>query len=124
GVCLSLNSIDNSDATNVILRLPDIGDEVFGFRLRRRLGKGAFASVFLAEQGDLAGRPVVLKVSAIEGSEPQTLAQLQHTHIVPIHSVHENPPAGLRAGCMPYFGGGRPPAGAHALFAARAVAAD
>ncbi|HZT83388.1 MAG TPA: tetratricopeptide repeat protein, partial [Gemmataceae bacterium] len=64
-----------------------------------------FARVFLAEQADLAGRPVVLKVSGPEGDEPQTLAQLQHTHIVPIYSVHEDRKAGLRAVCMPYFGG-------------------
>jgi serine/threonine protein kinase/Tfp pilus assembly protein PilF len=88
-----------------ILRLPEVGDTLFGFHLRYPLGRGAFARVFLAEQSDLAGRPVVLKVSAIEGSEPQTLAQLQHTNIVPIHSVHEDDLAGLRAVCMPYFGG-------------------
>jgi serine/threonine protein kinase/Tfp pilus assembly protein PilF len=87
------------------LRLPDVGDAVFGFRLEHALGKGAFARVFLARQGHLAGRPVVLKVSAIEGTEPQTLAQLQHTNIVPIYSVHEDTEAGLRAVCMPYFGG-------------------
>ena len=87
------------------LALPAVGDELFGFRLRHELGRGAFARVFLAEQSDLAGRPVVLKVSSIEGNEPQTLAQLQHTHIVPIYSVHENAEAGLRAVCMPYFGG-------------------
>src|SRR5262249_35125479 len=68
-------------------------------------GRGPSAGVSRAEQGELAGRPVVLKVSAIEGSEPQTLAQLQHTHIVPIFSAHEDPRAGLRALCMPYFGG-------------------
>jgi serine/threonine protein kinase/Tfp pilus assembly protein PilF len=88
-----------------VLRLPEVGDTLFGFHLRYPLGRGAFARVFLAEQSDLAGRPVVLKVSAIEGSEPQTLAQLQHTNIVPIHSVHEDELAGLRAVCMPYFGG-------------------
>jgi serine/threonine protein kinase/tetratricopeptide (TPR) repeat protein len=88
-----------------ILRLPEVGDTLFGFRLRYPLGRGAFARVFLAEQPDLAGRPVVLKVSAIEGTEPQTLAQLQHTNIVPIHSVHEDQSAGVRAVCMPYFGG-------------------
>src|SRR5687768_5415081 len=71
-------------------RLPRTGEELFNFRLRRELGHGAFARVFLAEQADLAGRPVVLKISAIAGNEPQTLAQLQHTHIVPIHSVHED----------------------------------
>src|SRR5438874_556094 len=59
----------------------------------------------LAEQAGLAGRPVVVKVSGIEGNEPQTLAQLQHTHVMPIYSVHEDARAGLRAVCMPYFGG-------------------
>src|SRR5207248_2109026 len=85
--------------------LPSVGERLFGFRLRGELGRGAFARVFLAEQADLAGRAVVLKVSAMKGDEPQTLAQLQHTHIVPIYSVHEDPKAGLRAVCMPYFGG-------------------
>ena len=87
------------------LRLPDVGDEVFGFRLCQPLGQGAFGRVFLAEQADLAGRPVVLKVTAIEGDEPQTLAQLLHTNIVPIYSLHEDQRAGLRAVCMPYLGG-------------------
>ncbi len=86
-------------------KLPASGDQVFGFRLRQELGRGAFARVFLADQADLAGRPVVLKVSGIDGDEPQTLAQLQHTHIVPIYSVHEDASVGLRAVCMPYFGG-------------------
>ncbi len=87
-----------------LLGFPDVGDVVFGFRLCGELGRGAFARVFLAEQKELAGRPVVLKLSPIEGTEPQTLAQLQHTHIVPIYSVHEDSEAGPRAVCMPYFG--------------------
>jgi serine/threonine protein kinase/tetratricopeptide (TPR) repeat protein len=94
-----------SGETFLGLALPAVGDEVFGFHLRYELGRGAFARVFLAEQAALAGRPVVVKVSAIEGEEPQTLAQLQHTHIVPIYSVHEDARAGVRAVCMPYFGG-------------------
>jgi serine/threonine protein kinase/Flp pilus assembly protein TadD len=85
--------------------LPSPGDEVFHFRLGRELGRGAFARVFLAEQSDLGSRPVVVKCSTTEGSEPQTLAQLQHTNIVPIYSAHEDAEAGLRAVCMPYFGG-------------------
>jgi serine/threonine protein kinase/Flp pilus assembly protein TadD len=88
-----------------MLRFPSEGEELFGFRLRRPLGRGAFARVYLAEQPDLACRPVVLKVSAIEGSEHHTLARLQHTNIVPIFSVHLDERAGLRAVCMPYFGG-------------------
>ena len=94
-----------SEGRGFALRLPDVGDEVFGFRLRLALGQGAFGRVFLAEQGELADRPVVLKVTAIEGDEPQTLAQLLHTHIVPIYSLHEDQRAGLRAVCMPYLGG-------------------
>ena len=88
-----------------LLRLVAEGEELFGFRLRHQLGRGAFASVYLAEQRDLACRPVVLKISATEGTEHQTLARLQHTNIVPIFSVHEDAAAGLRAVCMPYFGG-------------------
>jgi len=94
-----------SDGRTFSLRLPDVGDEVFGFRLCQPLGRGAFGRVFQAEQADLAGRPVVIKVTAIEGDEPQTLAQLLHTNIVPIYSLHEDQRAGLRAVCMPYLGG-------------------
>ncbi len=96
---------DASARSSKRLALPSVGDELFDFRLRRELGRGAFARVFLAEQAGLADRPVVVKVSAIDGDEPQTLAQLQHTNIVPIYSVHEDARAGLRAVCMPYFGG-------------------
>ena len=92
----------NHDRLN---RIVAEGRELFGFRLRHQLGRGAFASVYLAEQRDLAGRLVVLKISASEGTEHQTLARLQHTNIVPIFSVHEDPEAGVRAVCMPYFGG-------------------
>jgi serine/threonine protein kinase len=94
-----------SEGPGFPLRLPEVGDTVFGFHLRRPLGEGAFARVFQAEQADLAGRPVVLKISDIEGAEPQTLAQLLHTNIVPIYSLHEDRRAGLRAVCMPYLGG-------------------
>jgi serine/threonine protein kinase/Flp pilus assembly protein TadD len=100
-----MRSLRPSDGGPAPLSMPGAGDEVFGFRLRHELGRGAFACVFLAEQVELAGRPVVLKISADDGKEPQTLAQLQHTHIVPIYSHHEDRAAGLRAVCMPFFGG-------------------
>jgi serine/threonine protein kinase/tetratricopeptide (TPR) repeat protein len=86
-------------------KFPQVGEELFGFRLQKELGRGSFARVFLAHQTELAGRPVVVKVSDLRGSEPQTLAQLQHTHIVPIYSLDEDSDAGVRAVCMPYFGG-------------------
>jgi serine/threonine protein kinase len=73
-----------------------------GFHLERELGRGAFGRVFLARQGALAGRPVALKVAPDVGPESQLLAQLQHTHIVPVYSVHHQ--GGLQAVCMPYSG--------------------
>ena len=94
-----------SDGSTPRFYLPGVGDEVFGFRLLHELGRGSFARVFLAEQADLAGRLVALKISSVEGDEPQTLAQLQHTNIVPVYSLHDDRQLGLRAVCMPYFGG-------------------
>ncbi|HKB39238.1 MAG TPA: serine/threonine-protein kinase [Gemmataceae bacterium] len=82
--------------------LPRVGTTFLGFRLIAELGRGAFARVFFARQGDLADRPVALKVAAELAGETQALAQLQHTNIVPIYSVHRAGP--LHAVCMPYFG--------------------
>jgi serine/threonine protein kinase/Flp pilus assembly protein TadD len=82
--------------------MPVAGDEFLGFRLVTELGRGAFARVFLAEQGELANRPVVLKISSDAVGESQKLAQLQHTNIVPIYSVHRA--GSFQAVCMPYFG--------------------
>jgi serine/threonine protein kinase/Tfp pilus assembly protein PilF len=84
---------------------PGPGAILARFRLLSILGRGAFAQVYLAEQLDLADRPVALKVSAVAGEEPQNLARLQHTHIVPIYSVHDDPQTNLRLICMPYVGG-------------------
>ncbi len=85
--------------------LPLPGDELAGFRILRELGRGAFARVYLAEEIPLGQRLVAIKVSRPEGAEPQILARLQHTHIVPVHSVCDDPETGLRILCMPYFGG-------------------
>lgn len=82
--------------------LPEVGEQFLDFELVSELGRGAFGRVFLARQQSLAGRFVALKVSAELFDETQTLAQLQHTNIVPIYSAHR---AGrLQAVCMPYFG--------------------
>src|SRR5207245_9618887 len=83
-------------------QMPEAGADFCGFRLLIELGRGAFARVFLAQQGDLASRLVVLKISPSTDEEPQTLAQLQHTNVVPIYSVHRS--GKLQAVCMPFFG--------------------
>jgi serine/threonine protein kinase/tetratricopeptide (TPR) repeat protein len=85
--------------------LPKPGQELAGFRILLELGRGAFARVYLAEEISLGRRLVAIKVSQPEGDEPQILARLQHTHIVPVHSVCDDPVSGVRILCMPYFGG-------------------
>lgn len=83
---------------------PEVGQSIDGFRLVQELGRGAFARVYLAEEQRLADRPVALKVARRGSAEPQTLARLQHTHIVPVHSYRTDPATGLHLLCMPYFG--------------------
>jgi hypothetical protein len=82
--------------------LPRAGSHFLGFHLIHELGRGAFGRVYLAQQGELANRPVALKITTDWFGESYTLAQLQHTNIVPIYSVHRAPP--FEAICMPYFG--------------------
>ena len=82
--------------------LPEVGTEFLGFQLIGELGRGSFGRVYLARQGELADRPVALKVSRDALGESHTLAQLQHTNIVPVYSVHHAPP--FHAVCMPFLG--------------------
>jgi serine/threonine protein kinase/Tfp pilus assembly protein PilF len=83
---------------------PEAGETLAGFFLVEELGRGAFARVFLAREQQLADRPVALKVTRRGSREPQTLARLQHTHIVPVHSHRIDSATGLHLLCMPYFG--------------------
>jgi hypothetical protein len=69
------------------IRFPEIGEQFLDFQLEAELGRGSFACVYRARQAGLAGRPVALKVSPHSGSEPRTLAQLQHTHMAGIHCL-------------------------------------
>jgi serine/threonine protein kinase/tetratricopeptide (TPR) repeat protein len=82
--------------------LPAVGTTFLGFRLVQELGRGAFGRVFLAQQCELADRPVALKITGERWGEPQTLARLQHTNIVPVYSFHRVGP--LQALCMPFLG--------------------
>jgi serine/threonine protein kinase/tetratricopeptide (TPR) repeat protein len=81
---------------------PSPGTDFLDFHLLAELGRGAFGQVYLARQRGLAGRHVVLKFSTNFTGEEHTLAQLQHTNIIPIYSVHKA--GALHALCMPYFG--------------------
>jgi eukaryotic-like serine/threonine-protein kinase len=103
-----LRELDQSDPhaaerlADAFAGLPRVGDQFLGFRLCGELGRGAFGRVFLARQGDLAHRLVALKVSADVAGESHALAQLQHTNVVPVYSVHRNGPH--QAVCMPFLG--------------------
>lgn len=83
---------------------PSAGQTIAGFRLVEELGRGTFARVFRAEERLLADRPVALKVTRTPSREPQALARLQHTHIVPVYSYRTDPVSGLHLLCMPYLG--------------------
>jgi serine/threonine protein kinase len=82
--------------------LPDPGQRFDDFELLQILGEGAFGRVYLAVQISL-GRQVALKVIANRGQEAQTLAQLEHDHI--IHVFAETVKDNWRLLCMQYVPG-------------------
>ncbi|HUR55002.1 MAG TPA: serine/threonine-protein kinase [Gemmataceae bacterium] len=83
-------------------RMPSLGDELFGFTLVEELGQGSFARVYLATQQSLSGRLVAVKVTMRATREPDKLARLQHSNVVPVYSVHET--ESLQVICMPFVG--------------------
>jgi serine/threonine protein kinase/Flp pilus assembly protein TadD len=82
--------------------MPQPGDEFHGFRLTAELGRGTFARVFLAKQKALANRDVAVKVTLRPTREPERIARLQHTNVVPVYSVHGA--SSMQIICMPYLG--------------------
>jgi serine/threonine protein kinase/Flp pilus assembly protein TadD len=84
---------------------PDVGASLGDYRLVAELGRGSHGRVYLATQPALADRPVVLKGTPRRAREHLSLARLQHTHIIPLHAVHDFPERNLRAICMPFLGG-------------------
>lgn len=81
------------------------GERIDDFDLLLRLGDGAFATVFLARQRSMQ-RLVAVKISADHGTEPQTLAQLDHNNIVRVYDQRSLPDRGLRLLYMQYASGG------------------
>ncbi len=73
-----------------------------GFQLIEKINEGAFSEVYLAREKDLSNRYVILKIVEETLGEPDRMASLQHTNIVPVFSSKK---IGDRfAICMPYTG--------------------
>jgi hypothetical protein len=75
------------------------GERLDDFEVLGTLGRGSFATVYLARQLSL-DRQVALKVSPDRGHEARTLAGLEHDHIVRVFSESADRRRGLRLLCM------------------------
>ncbi|MBF6125727.1 serine/threonine-protein kinase [Nocardia brasiliensis] len=89
------------------VRLDDLaaGQQIDDFDLMTGLGRGAFARVFLARQRSMQ-RLVAVKISRDKGTEPQTLAQLDHDYIVRVFDQRVLQSRKLRLLYMQYVPGG------------------
>lgn len=109
GRLFGLNPVERSTSlcrgSKAHLQTIQSGERLDDFDLLVLLGKGAFASVFLARQNSMQ-RLVALKISADSGNEPQTLAQLDHEHIVRVFDQRVLAERGLRLLYMQYVTGG------------------
>ena len=94
------------ESTCAVQDLPCEGDEIGPYLLRRELGRGSFARVFLAEQSNLENRLVVVKIAARQTREPWLLARVRHAHIVEIVSHTMVDDGAFQLICMPFWGGG------------------
>jgi serine/threonine protein kinase/tetratricopeptide (TPR) repeat protein len=103
GVLLDFDRCVRTDAR--MAAWPEPGERLGAFTLLAELGRGASGRVYLATDDELANRLVALKIQSIDQDEHLALAQLQHTHIIPIYSQSTFAERGLRVLCMPYLGG-------------------
>ncbi|MEU6585478.1 serine/threonine-protein kinase [Nocardia sp. NPDC046763] len=81
------------------------GDRVGDFDLLTMIGEGAFARVYLARQRSMQ-RLVAVKISHNHGTEPETLAQLDHEYIVRIFDQRLIADGELKLLYMQYLPGG------------------
>ncbi|MBM4540819.1 protein kinase [Rhodococcus hoagii] len=83
----------------------EVGDHIDDFDLLTGLGRGSFARVFLARQRSMQ-RLVAVKISHDHGTEPQTLAQLDHDYIVRVFDQRQLADRELKLLYMQYVPGG------------------
>ncbi len=80
------------------------GSRIGDFLIAEVLGRGSFATVYLATEMALA-REVALKVSVGVSEEAKTIASLDHRSIVQVYSEQIEPSQKLRLICMQYIRG-------------------
>lgn len=81
------------------------GERFGDYLILRELGRGGFATVYLAHEVTL-DRRVALKVSEVRGlGEGQTLAELEHEHIVRVHAQFTEPTTNKHCLCLQYIPG-------------------
>ena len=85
-----------------VTAMPRVGGEFLGFRLLAELGRAPSAASTWPGRASWPTALWCLKIVPYLFGESRTLAQLQHTHIVPIYSVHQA--GAFQAVCMPFFG--------------------
>lgn len=100
----SLSQVSPLRRRDRLAGLPAPGERLGDFELLAVLGAGSFAKVYLARQVSL-GRQVALKVAAPRGREAQTLACLEHEHIVRVFSETVDSERNLRLLCMQHVAG-------------------
>jgi serine/threonine protein kinase/Flp pilus assembly protein TadD len=93
------------DGDAALHRFPEVGEHLGDFQLVAQIGRGAIGRTFLASQGSLAGRLLVLKITPLGQDEHLCLARLQHMHIVPLYVEQVFPERSIRVLGMPYLGG-------------------
>ncbi|WP_157108793.1 serine/threonine-protein kinase [Aldersonia kunmingensis] len=109
GTALAVTALgtDGAAATgaDAALGVIDAGTRIDDFDLLTLLGRGAFARVFLARQRSMQ-RLVAVKISHNHGNEPQTLAHLDHDHIVRVFDQRLIEDDRLKLVYMQYVPGG------------------
>src|SRR5579872_331831 len=104
---LGVTDMVRSTAVAQVRRIVSVqaGEKIDDFDLITQLGEGQYAKVFLARQRSMQ-RLVALKVSAAEGAEAQTLAQLDHPHGVRVYDQRILKEQGVQLVYMAYLPGG------------------
>ncbi len=74
------------------------------WHIRRLIGRGGFARVYLADEPKVGNRPVALKLTTRVGHECDLVGRLNHPNICQILSVRDDDPSGVTAIAMPYHG--------------------